>query len=72
MGLEINGLVNIDYKQNQEVISVSHPFVFDNRLLPETFEGTYVRSSIHGDLPKEFQIDQSQSDWYKKRIYLGT
>jgi hypothetical protein len=66
LGLEINGLIEIDYERNIQVISVSHPFVFDHRLLPSKFEGTTVRSSTHDDLPEEFQIDQSKLDWYEK------
>lgn len=47
-------------------ISMTHPFIFDNRWIPPKFEGFFTRSSINSsDLPIEFQIDQSKWDWYK-------
>ncbi|MEZ4722153.1 MAG: hypothetical protein R2813_09790 [Flavobacteriales bacterium] len=66
VGLEIVGMASMDYSRNTSVIAISHPLVFDNRLIPSNFEGTAVRSSIHGELPKEFQIDQSTPNWYEK------
>ena len=38
-GLRINGLKMVDPKRKKHVIDVSRPLVFDNRLLPKTFEG---------------------------------
>lgn len=65
-GLRINGLKMIDPKRKKHVIDVSRPLVFDNRLLPKSFEGLEVKAIIHGDLPTEFTIDRTQPDWQKK------
>ena len=35
-------------------ISVKHPFIFDNRLVPEEFNGIKVLNIIIGDFPLEF------------------
>lgn len=66
-GLRINGLKMIDPKRKKHVIDVSRPLVFDNRLLPKSFEGLDVKAVIHGDLPTEFNIDRTQPDWSKKQ-----
>ncbi len=65
-GLRINGLKMIDPKRKKHVIDVSRPLVFDNRLLPKSFEGLEVKAIIHGDLPTEFKIDRTNPDWQKK------
>ncbi|MBL0105135.1 MAG: hypothetical protein IPP51_16015 [Bacteroidetes bacterium] len=65
-GLRINGLKMIDPKRKKHVIDVSRPLIFDNRLLPKSFEGLDVKAIIHGDLPNEFQIDRTKPDWQKK------
>ena len=39
-GLRINGLKMIDPKRKKHVIDVSRPLIFDNRLLPKSFEGS--------------------------------
>ena len=65
-GLRINGLKMIDPKRKKHVIDVSRPLVFDNRLLPKSFEGLDVKAIIHGDLPSEFMIDRTKPDWQKK------
>jgi hypothetical protein len=65
-GLRINGLKMIDPKRKKHVIDVSRPLVFDNRLLPKSFEGLEVKAIIHGDLPTEFKIDRTIPDWQKK------
>jgi hypothetical protein len=65
-GLRINGLKMIDPKRKKHVIDVSRPLVFDNRLLPKSFEGLDVKTVIHGDLPNEFKIDRTAPDWQKK------
>lgn len=65
-GLRINGLKMIDPKRKKHVIDVSRPLVFDNRLLPKSFEGLEVKTIIHGDLPTEFKIDRTKPDWQKK------
>ncbi|HNP49163.1 MAG TPA: hypothetical protein PKK99_10960 [Bacteroidia bacterium] len=64
-GLRINGLKMVDPKRKKHVIDVSRPLVFDNRLLPKTFEGLDVKAIIHGDLPMEFNIDRTKPDWQK-------
>ena len=65
-GLRINGLKMIDPKRKKHVIDVSRPLIFDNRLLPKSFEGLDVKMIIHGDLPTEFKIDRTNPDWQKK------
>lgn len=65
-GLRINGLKMIDPKRKKHVIDVSRPLIFDNRLLPKTFEGLDVKTIIHGDLPSEFKVDRTRPDWQKK------
>jgi hypothetical protein len=65
-GLRINGLKMIDPKRKKHVIDVSRPLIFDNRLLPKSFEGLDVKTIIHGDLPTEFKIDRTKPDWQKK------
>ncbi len=65
-GLRINGLKMIDPKRKKHVIDVSRPLVFDNRLLPKSFEGLEVKAVIHGDLPVEFKVDRTVPDWQKK------
>jgi hypothetical protein len=54
LGLQIGGIANLISDSN--VISVSTPFIFDNRLLPKSFMGLDIRSGTNiTDLPKEFQ-----------------
>jgi len=69
MGLRVNGLKMIDAKRKKHVIDISRPLVFDNRLLPKTFEGLEVKSVIHGELPLEFSVNRTQPDW-SKREYI--
>src|SRR3569832_2242991 len=65
-GLRVNGLKMIDPKRKKHVIDISRPLVFDNRLLPKSFEGLQVKAVISGELPKEFTIDRTNPDWQKK------
>jgi hypothetical protein len=65
-GLRVNGLKMIDPKRKKHVIDISRPLVFDNRLLPKSFEGLEVKAVISGDLPMEFKIDRSKPDWQKQ------
>lgn len=65
-GLRINGLKMIDAKRKKHVIDVSRPLIFDNRLLPKSFEGLEVKAIIHGEMPTEFKIDRTKPDWQKK------
>ena len=69
LGLRVNGLKMIDPKRKKHVINISRPLIFDNRLLPKTFEGLEVKSVIHGELPSEFVINRTQPDW-NKREYI--
>ena len=68
-GLRINGLKMTDPKRKKHVIDISRPLVFDNRLLPKSFEGLEVKAVVHGEMPQEFQIDRTQPDW-QKREYI--
>ena len=65
-GLIIEGMVVVDHARRQNAISLSKPFVFDSRLIPKKFEGIQVKKRIVGEMPKEFQIDRTQTDWHKK------
>ena len=65
-GLRVNGLKMIDPKRKKHVINISRPLVFDNRLLPKSFEGLEVKAVISGDLPMEFSVDRTRPDWQKK------
>ncbi len=56
-------------------INVWHPFIFDNRLIPKTFEGVEVKNITTGRIPEEFpDIDgmplweHNSIDNYKKFI----
>ena len=57
-GLRIEGLTMIDPKRKKHVINISKPFLFDNRLLPKTYEGLDIKSKIEGGLPEGFKIDK--------------
>ena len=57
-GLRIEGLTMIDPKRRKHVINNSKPFLFDNRLLPKTYEGLEIKSKIEGGLPEEFKIQK--------------
>lgn len=57
-GLRIEGLSMIDPKRKKHVIMISKPFLFDNRLLPKTYEGLDIKSKIEGGLPEEFKIEK--------------
>ena len=50
-GLRIEGLTMIDPKRKKHVINITKPFLFDNRLLPKTYEGLDIKSKIEGGLP---------------------
>jgi hypothetical protein len=65
-GLIIEGMVVVDHARRQNAISVSKPFIFDNRSIPKKFEGLQVKKRIVGEMPKEFQIDRTQPDWHKR------
>jgi len=65
-GLRVNGLKMSDPKRKKHVIDISRPLIFDNRLLPKTFEGLDVKNIIHGELPKEFSVDRTKPDWFKR------
>jgi hypothetical protein len=59
-GLKINGEANLIGDKN--VISISTPFIFDNRLIPDKFMGLIVRKGINeNDLPDVFKnIDKEK------------
>jgi hypothetical protein len=60
-GLRIEGLSMIDPKRKKHVIMVSKPFMFDNRLLPKTYEGLDIKAKIEGTLPKEFAFKKDSA-----------
>ena len=65
-GLIIEGMVVVDHARRKNAISVSKPFIFDNRNIPTSFDGIQVKKRIVGEMPIEFQIDRTQPDWHKK------
>jgi hypothetical protein len=44
----------LDYDPPLLEIKVKHPFIFDNRLIPEEYQGIIVMNMTIGKLPKEF------------------
>jgi len=61
-GLKIDDVVNL--QMDIDVINVSHPLIFDNRLLPEKFMGLDVRSHVNdADIYKEFKVTDNQSEY---------
>jgi len=45
-------------------ISISHPFVFDRRKIPESYLGIEIRGEcLEKDLPKEFRIKDSKKEY---------
>ncbi len=53
-GLKINGIVNLI--ANDYVLSVSIPFLFDHRLLPNKFRDLDLRINIiESEIPEEFR-----------------
>ena len=65
-GLRVNGLKMIDPKRKKHVIDINRPFLFDNRILPKSFEGLDLKTVIQGELPAEFIVDRSKPDWTKR------
>ena len=60
-GLKIEGIASL---MDENVISVSHPLIFDNRLLPKNFKGLTVRAGINDfNLPEEFKIINNQKEY---------
>ncbi|HYG37366.1 MAG TPA: hypothetical protein VD908_02050 [Cytophagales bacterium] len=61
-GLKINGKANLIGETN--VISISTPFIFDNRLIPNEFMGLTVRRGINeNDLPDEFKNSDKEIEY---------
>ena len=65
-GLIIEGMVVVDHARRKNAISVSKPFIFDNRNIQTSFDGIQVKKRIVGEMPIEFHIDRTQPDWHKK------
>ena len=62
LGLEIDGIVNLG--SDYQAISISTPFIFDNRVIPEKFMGLVVRSGTHEtNLPVEFRNIDSEKEY---------
>jgi len=76
---EIESIYNSD-TDNTEVfnppkmrISVRHPFIFDNRLIPEEFRGIEVKNEIKGTYPKEFPSTNASlpiEEWFSPANYI--
>ena len=67
-GMQVEGLLLIDPKRKKHVISISRPFIFDNRNLPKKYETLEIKSKIQGELPDEFIINRSNPDWQKEEF----
>ena len=39
-------------------ITIFRPFIFDNRLIPEEFEGVKIKNVEVGERPQEFDVDE--------------
>lgn len=53
-------------------ITVQHPFIFDNRLVPESFENLRVRNMTMGSFPREFPSGNAAlplEEWYSPKNY---
>ena len=59
-GLIIDGLTNIKIGLKIDAINVSRPFIFDNRLMLNTFEGKPVKRKVYGQLPEEFRVKKTR------------
>lgn len=66
-GLKVEGLAEIDSVRKYKVIKISKPFIFDNRQMPEKFEGIKIQKRISGTLPKEFKQDKERFIWAPDR-----
>jgi len=66
-GLRVDGLAEIDSVRKYKVIKVSKPFIFDNREIPEKFEGIKLQKRISGELPKEFKVEKERFIWAPDR-----
>lgn len=62
-GLRIDGLAEIDSVRKYKVIKVSKPFIFDNREIPDKFEGIKLQKRISGELPDEFRENKETFIW---------
>ncbi len=49
---------NIKYDPPLLQITVQHPFIFDNRLIPDSFDGIEVINMMVGSFPKEFPSEK--------------
>ena len=66
-GLRVDGLAEIDSVRKYKVIKVSKPFIFDNREIPDKFEGIKLQKRISGDLPDEFKVEKERFIWAPDR-----
>lgn len=66
-GLRVDGLAEIDSVRKYKVIKVSKPFIFDNRELPDKFEGIKLQKRISGELPDEFKTEKERFVWAPDR-----
>lgn len=62
-GLRVDGLAEIDSVRKYKVIKVSKPFIFDNREIPDKFEGIKLQKRISGELPDEFRSNEETFIW---------
>lgn len=61
-GLKIQGIASLI--GGIDAISVSTPFIFDNRLIPQEFMGLKVRKGIsEDDLPEEFKNIDNEKEY---------
>lgn len=52
--------------EGDKFIAGDHPFIFDRRWLPKSFEDCYLRFGVNTkDLPPEFQLNYDDPLWYK-------
>lgn len=65
--MRVDGLAEIDSVRKYKVIKVSKPFIFDNREIPEKFEGIKLQKRISGELPEEFKVDKERFIWAPDR-----
>lgn len=58
-GKSVDNINELTEGKNYE-LTVFHPFIFDNRILPKEFEGVKIKNVEEGERPKEFDVDENE------------
>lgn len=60
-----NKFENSDQTSSKIIIIVKHKFIFDNRLIPRSFEGIEIENVTIGKFPKEFPDANTSMPWFE-------